>query len=630
MKNLTWLRIAFIALTTSTPAAGDPTVKIEKSKVTYRGVTKGSVEEFYSIKFAHDTSSARRFAPPEPYTPPEGSEIEATSHGPACPQPKHAFPPWISETPDQSEDCLHLRISRPAGTTSNDKLPVAVHIVGGGVVKASASDPNFDPTNLITHSISLQKPIIHVVFNYRLNIYGFARLGILKDRKSLNVGMRDQRAGYQWVKDNIAAFGGDPDKITSFGLSSGGTFSSLHLMTFGGEQGVPFNQVWAMSGPPGTALNITSDATEIHTHAVAEQLGCEHDGDEEKILECLREVPVDKLTETATAYSVNNHPPGGLFTFIPSIDGDFLPDRQSVLYKAGKFVKGIPMVFGWTQDDGSTNAGPAPTFQTEEDMKTPIKNFAHALTDDDYEKLFALYPASDFKEEFQNYQARKKDSDPEAPVHFFRVARIMRDILFTCSSIDFGYEMWRQSKALNPDFPGVRHYDFNQSMATPLFHAAGMPYVGAVHGSDLDYIYNNIFPRDKMPDQDKELSDAMITSFLNFVYTGDASGGNSELWPESFTGQTEPTSPSGINLHLIGGPLGTGPSELLANEVDNTSNGTANLGVHEDGAQNPLVDSTQFGEMGSPFIQARKQELQRERLFERCAFINSLAEKLGH
>ncbi|KAI1168912.1 Alpha/Beta hydrolase protein [Nemania serpens] len=110
-------------------------------------------------------------------------------------------------------------------------------------------------------------------------------------------------------------------------------------------------------GPPGTALSMTSDGTETHTYAVAEKLGCSQDDDKDS-LDCLREVPVDKLTETAMAYSVENHPPAGLFTFIPSVDGDFLPERQFTLYKAGKFVKGIPMVFGWVQDDGATNAGP--------------------------------------------------------------------------------------------------------------------------------------------------------------------------------------------------------------------------------------------------------------------------------
>lgn len=136
------------------------------------------------------------------------------------------------------------------------------------------------------------------------------------------------------------------------------------------------------------------------------------------------------------------------------------------------------MVFGWTQDDGAMNAGPAPLFEDEEAMKVPIKNFAHALTDKDYESLFSLYPPVDFADEVKNYNARKEESDPIAPVHYFRVSRILRDMMFTCPSIDFGYEMSRQSKALDPTFSGVRLYDLNQSMLTPMFKGAGMPYMG--------------------------------------------------------------------------------------------------------------------------------------------------------
>jgi len=408
-------------------------------------------------------------------------------------------------------------------------------------------------------------------------------------------------------------------------------------MTYGGEKGVPFTQAWVMSGPPGTALNISSTATEIHTYAVAEKLGCKgEDGDnndDEAILECLREVPMDKLTETAMDYSIANHPPAGLFTFIPSIDDDLIPDRQSTLYKAGKFVKNIPIVFGWTQDDGATNAGPAPMFQTEEDMKTPIKNFAHALTDEDYEKLFSLYPASSFEEEVRYYEARKAESDPAAPVHYFRIARIMRDLLFTCSSIDFGYEMARQSSSGDGSFKNVYHYMLNQSMVTPLFRAAGMSWLGPVHGSDLDYLYNNVFPRDTLSKEDSRFSETFLRSFFNFAHTGSPSGDGE--WHASFTGleqqrlatESELAGPEKLNVQVLGGPTGSGSTSVLKKSP-------RAAGQEEGSMQIPLGgENVEYGEMESECLGAcrdRKRELDRENLLERCAFINTLAEKLGH
>jgi carboxylesterase type B len=300
------------------------------------GTTIGKIEHFQNIRFAE----ARRFAPPELYTPEKGSTIDASSPGPACPQIKGPLPPFFSETQDISEDCLNLRIARPVGTTKDSKLPVVVHIYGGGVIKGSAYDPHFEPDKLLSIAVVNDKPVIYVAFNYRVTIFGFARLPILKDQKSLNLGMRDQRAAFQWIKDNIAAFGGDPEKITSFGTSSGGTFSSLQLMAYGGEQGVPFSQLWSMSGPPGTAINIKSDSTTLHTLAVAERLGCGNNiTEDEKVLECLRGANMEKLLEVATAYAVENFPPLGMFTFIPSVDDDFIPDRTSVLYEAGRFAK---------------------------------------------------------------------------------------------------------------------------------------------------------------------------------------------------------------------------------------------------------------------------------------------------
>lgn len=339
---------AILALAASSgAAAAGPLVKVSfgESVASYRGTTLGSIEHFQNIKYGHDTSGARRFAPPEPFVPRDGEEIDATSPGPACAQMREAIPPFFSDTPNISEDCLNLRIARPAGIKEGDKLPVVVWVSCGGVIKGNSNDPHTDPEKLLTLSREIGKPVIWVSFDFRLNIFGFARLSLLKDEESLNNGMRDQRETFQWVKDHIASFGGDPERITAYGMSAGGTMTSLQLTSFAGEKGVPFTQAWVMSGPPGTAINMSSDATEKHTRSVAARLECGKEDDKE-ILECMRAVPMEKLLDTAMEYSKENFPPAGLFTFIPSVDGDYFPERQSVSYRAGNFAKGrnIPFI----------------------------------------------------------------------------------------------------------------------------------------------------------------------------------------------------------------------------------------------------------------------------------------------
>lgn len=158
--RMMWSRTVLLGLVLTGTTVAEPVVRLEESRVSYRGVARDLVEDFHNIKFAYDTSGPRRFAPPEPYNPPDGTEIDGTSPGPACPQFQAAVPPFFDETPNISEDCLHLRITRPAGTTANDRLPVVVHLVGGGVVKGSSDDSHVDPKNLVTHSVSRNKPII--------------------------------------------------------------------------------------------------------------------------------------------------------------------------------------------------------------------------------------------------------------------------------------------------------------------------------------------------------------------------------------------------------------------------------------------------------------------------------------
>lgn len=215
-------------------------------------------------------------------------------------------------------------------------------------------------------------------------------------------------------------------------------------------------------------------------------------------------------------------------------------------------------------------------------------------------------------------------------VHWFRASRILRDMLFTCSSIDFGFESSKRSKANDDNFAGVRLYSLNQSMLTPLFKAMGMPYIGACHGSDYNYLSNGVFLEGHISHEDKTLSESMASSFVHFAYTGNPTNPSDkrfESWPEAFLGEqnTRGEAPSEINLQIIGGPLGNGSCTL-----DGKAGSVKSFEQDVGSMQIPVgPDGVEFGDLDSAKLDLRKQELERQKLFERCTFVNSLAEKLG-
>lgn len=120
------------ALTAVVVSAAGPVVKVEKSHVSYAGTSADGVEQFQNIPFGEDTSGANRFAPPKAFTPSAGTTVDATQPGAACPQATPGCVPPMSDVPNQSEDCLNLRIARPADISKYGKpLPVMVYIYGG-------------------------------------------------------------------------------------------------------------------------------------------------------------------------------------------------------------------------------------------------------------------------------------------------------------------------------------------------------------------------------------------------------------------------------------------------------------------------------------------------------------------
>ena len=181
-----------------------PIAKNERLNVSYKGVASHGVEHFYNLFYAKDTSGSNRFAPPTRFIPQEGAIVDASSPGAFCAQGTgDAAFPFTSPVLNISENCLSLRVSRPKGTTAGSKLPVVVWIHGGGSALGTAYDQLYNPDGLIRQGKQNGQPIVFVAMNYRLGIFGFATNKALRGKKHGNVGLRDQRAALEWVRQVI-------------------------------------------------------------------------------------------------------------------------------------------------------------------------------------------------------------------------------------------------------------------------------------------------------------------------------------------------------------------------------------------------------------------------------------------
>jgi carboxylesterase type B len=203
------------------------------------GVLEHGVAVFRNIPFAAPPFGARRFRPPQPPQKWQGVR-DASVSGPAPPQPAleggdPVDATWFNVS-TTGEDCLTLEIWTP--DPGANALPVMVWIYGGGYMIGSASSGAYSGRHFARDGV------VHVALNYRVGVDGFVYLGEGTD----NLGLRDQVAGLEWVQRNIAAFGGDPAKVTVFGQSAGGV-SVLNLLAMPSAKGL-FVRAIAQSGSP--------------------------------------------------------------------------------------------------------------------------------------------------------------------------------------------------------------------------------------------------------------------------------------------------------------------------------------------------------------------------------------------
>jgi para-nitrobenzyl esterase len=325
----------------------EPAVRTTSGRV--RGRLRDGVTEFLGIPYAAPPVGPLRFRAPVRPARWEGTR-PCLEFGPVCPQ--HDFrdenvmvvpmpEPW--EARRQQEDCLNLNIWTPAA--DHGDRPVLMWVHGGAFVVGSGSSPNYDGASLA------RRGVVVVTINYRLGGLGYLHLGPLGgDPRSANLGQLDQIAALEWVQDNIAAFGGDPDNVTTFGESAGGMAVGT-LLAMPGARGL-FRRAIAQSGAGHHCLSAEA------ARGVAQRF-CELTGLDPRDRDAVEALPVDHITKATLQLrrEVLEQPERLLgdeahlgMPLMPVVGTDALPQTACDAVADGR-AAGVDLLVGTTRDE---------------------------------------------------------------------------------------------------------------------------------------------------------------------------------------------------------------------------------------------------------------------------------------
>ncbi len=364
----------------ATPVPVPPaTVQTDAGAVS--GIATGTMRVYHHIPYAAPPVGDLRWRPPaaaQPWTGVrDGAEFSAS-----CPQPvtvdKKTGKPVISE------DCLYLNVWTPA-KNSGEKLPVMVFFHGGafGITAPTGSLDYYNGSTIA------KEGVIVVTANYRLGAFGFLahpELAAESERNtSGNYGIMDQQAALRWVQRNIAAFGGDPSRVTIFGQSAGGTSTLIHLVS--PESKGLFRQAITESGPfwqHGFAIDNAVTKAEGEQQGMDFAAGLGYSGPD--TIKRMRNVDMMTLVN-ATPWSPSPWVLMDTPHFQPVIDGYILTDSIDNLFKNHREYP-VPFIIGTTADDGITVSGRP---------ELTVKQYEARVRDkfgNDADRILAQYPAT--------------------------------------------------------------------------------------------------------------------------------------------------------------------------------------------------------------------------------------------
>ncbi len=494
IRKLAWCALfgAALACTAALRAADAPTgssdappvLKIARGEI--RGKTDAGVATYLGIPFAAPPIGTLRWKPPQPPAAWSGVR-DCTQFGPACPQP--AGLGGQRDVGKQDEDCLYLNVWTAART--GEKKPVMVWIHGGGCTTGAGSLPYYNGAALAKAGVVL------VTINYRLGPLGYLAHPLLSKESSEgvsgNYGHLDQIAALRWVRDNIAAFGGDPECVTIFGESAG-ALSVCRLMISPQAKGLFHRAIAQSGGAHGRNRHLRQrvgrlDSMEDIGRQVAARLGCDKADD---VLAAMRaKTPAELLAAT--------DPSQGLFgkgiKFAPVVDGWTIPDDPGLMFERGRFHR-VPMMLGTNADEGTMFLQQLPALRM-----IGYRLTVRVLFSEQADALLRLFPVA-------------RDEDVKGALN---------------KLVTVGAFVWPAKEvAMSMAEHGGRAYLYHFTRVPPVDLARKL---GAFHGLEIVYAFGNLREGAGFDQTDRKLSAEMMARWTRFAATGEPNGGAMPAWP---------------------------------------------------------------------------------------------------
>ena len=490
-------------------------VRISSGVIESTTPSKDGVRAFKGIPFAQPPVGDLRWREPQPMKEWTGVR-NADQFGPRCMQRTGPMADYWFRSNGMSEDCLYLNVWTPARSGS-ERLPVLVYIFGGGFQNGDGSEPRYDGESMA------RRGIVAVSLNYRTNIFGFfSHPELTKEspnHASGNYGLLDQVAALRWVQQNVAAFGGDPKRVTIAGESAGSlSVSALMASPLSrdlmagaiGESGALISTL-----PPRSLAETEKDGLDFGEKAGAPSLAA------------LRALSAEKIQE-ALASAAPPGPPGGgrgpgaasapRLRFSANLDGHFLSKPLAQIYEAGEQAK-IPLLAGSNSEEMPARVILGESAPTAESFAEAIRKI-YGESADQVLKVYA----------------------PKTPDEVLQAATDLASARF----IAFGTWKWTELQLKTGGKPVYRYFYTRirprylgmpgQPPPAAPEAAAGMAPPkprGAAHSAEIQYAMGNLDldTRYAWEADDRKVSQTMQGYFVNFVKTANPNGPGLPSWP---------------------------------------------------------------------------------------------------